>query len=94
MGLQCIHAKSGQWKKVASCWNDRYNQAVEALRAQDLMVLSPIQREEREGLIVADLARAAYKVKMAMLQLDPVERLLVDYANRDSLGSGASQSCP
>ena len=47
------------------------------------MVLSPIQGEEPEGFIVVDLARAPHKVKMAMLQLDPVEHLLVDYANRN-----------
>ena len=53
------------------------------LEPQDVMVLSPIQREEPEGLIVADLVRAACKINMAMLQLDPMEHLLVDYANRD-----------
>ena len=83
LDLHCIHAKAGRWKKVATCWNNRYDQAVQALHVQDLMVHFPIQREEPEGLNVADMVRAAYKIKMAILQLDPVEHLLVVYANRD-----------
>ena len=40
MDLQRIHVKAGEWRKVASCWNDRYNHA---LRAQDhpQMLLDP-----------------------------------------------------
>ena len=35
MDLQFIHVKAGEWRKVESCWNDRYNQAVQALHGQD-----------------------------------------------------------
>lgn len=83
MALQCIHVKVNNWKRVGECANERYFRAVRALKRSHIRDMSAVQQEERERLIMEDLARAAQTCTIAVSKIkDPDDQFLVTYADR------------